>query len=203
MNSYDAIATEYARHFQDELAHKPMDRALLNDFVGRRRLHGPIADLGCGPGHVAAHMKSQGADVVGIDNAPAMLDQARARHPDITFEAHDMVALPQARFSGIVAFYVFIHADDATLAAALGSCHAALIAGGQILAAVHLGEGSIHRTEMFGIPVDLTFRLFAPGALDAALESAGFEIIDSYARDAIPDAEYLTRRAYIRARKSA
>src|SRR5437867_6393483 len=51
--SYDRVATEYAGRFFDELAHKPLDRALLNCFAEQVQGRGPVADLGCGPGQIA------------------------------------------------------------------------------------------------------------------------------------------------------
>jgi hypothetical protein len=51
---YDAVAGEYARRIAGELEGKPLDRALLDAFAEQVRPHGPVADLGCGPGHVGA-----------------------------------------------------------------------------------------------------------------------------------------------------
>lgn len=36
--SYDAVAADYAEHFRDELAAKPLDRAMLAGLVVRARL---------------------------------------------------------------------------------------------------------------------------------------------------------------------
>ena len=50
---YDAVAEEYAARFFDELAAKPLDRALLDCLVELTRGLGVIADMGCGPGQIA------------------------------------------------------------------------------------------------------------------------------------------------------
>jgi SAM-dependent methyltransferase len=60
--SYDRVAAEYTAQIADELAGKPLDRALLRVFA--EQVDGPIADLGCGPGHVAAFLADAGATVV-------------------------------------------------------------------------------------------------------------------------------------------
>ncbi len=54
--TYDAVAGDYAEHLSGELAAKPLDRALLAAFAELVRTAGigPVADLGCGPGHVTA-----------------------------------------------------------------------------------------------------------------------------------------------------
>jgi ubiquinone/menaquinone biosynthesis C-methylase UbiE len=53
--SYDAVATQYAAAIGDELRHKPLHRALLN-LISDLAADGVVLDLGCGPGHVAAHL---------------------------------------------------------------------------------------------------------------------------------------------------
>ena len=51
--SYDTVAEQYADGFRGELAHKPLDRALLGSLIEAAGAGAPVADLGCGPGHVA------------------------------------------------------------------------------------------------------------------------------------------------------
>jgi trans-aconitate 2-methyltransferase len=48
-----------------------------------------ILDLGCGTGHLTAQLADAGADVVGIDNSPEMIDQARRAYPNFRFEQAD------------------------------------------------------------------------------------------------------------------
>jgi trans-aconitate 2-methyltransferase len=48
-----------------------------------------ILDLGCGTGHLTAQLADAGAEVVGIDSAPAMIEQARRTHPRPRFEVAD------------------------------------------------------------------------------------------------------------------
>ena len=48
-----------------------------------------ILDVGCGTGHLTAKIALSGADVVGIDNAPTMIEQARRSYPNLTFEVAD------------------------------------------------------------------------------------------------------------------
>lgn len=52
--SYDAVAKAYMECFRDELDGKPLDRALLACLAEETEDSAPVADLGCGPGHVAA-----------------------------------------------------------------------------------------------------------------------------------------------------
>ena len=48
-----------------------------------------ILDVGCGTGELTARIAAAGAEVVGIDLSPAMIDGARAAHPQATFEVAD------------------------------------------------------------------------------------------------------------------
>src|SRR4051812_20707877 len=45
-----------------------------------------VLDLGCGTGHLAAQIAAAGAEVVGIDRAATMVEQARRAYPDLRFE---------------------------------------------------------------------------------------------------------------------
>jgi trans-aconitate methyltransferase len=52
--------------------------ALLNPQRGER-----ILDVGCGTGHLTKLIAEAGAEVVGIDSLPEMVEAARAVCPDI------------------------------------------------------------------------------------------------------------------------
>lgn len=65
-DGYDSAAEAYAEHLAAELDHKPLDRHLLNRFAEGARDRGLVADLGCGPGHVARYLHEHGVTVVGI-----------------------------------------------------------------------------------------------------------------------------------------
>ncbi|WP_188940335.1 methyltransferase domain-containing protein [Nakamurella endophytica] len=103
--SYDRVAPEYAARFGDELAGNPVDRALLQAFAELVRATGvlAVADVGCGPGHVTAHLAGLGLDARGIDLSPGMVAQARAGHPGLRFDVGSMTALqlPDGALGGI------------------------------------------------------------------------------------------------------
>src|ERR1700685_547718 len=83
--SYDAIATDYAERFRDELVARPLDRAMLAGFAELvlARGDGPVADVGCGPGRVTGYLNDLGLPVFGIDLSPEMIAISRRTYPDL------------------------------------------------------------------------------------------------------------------------
>lgn len=73
---WDEVAAAYASRFSRELEAKPFDRKLLEWFVERAGPVGPICDLGCGPGQVAAYVRSLGIATCGIDLSTEMVHHA-------------------------------------------------------------------------------------------------------------------------------
>jgi SAM-dependent methyltransferase len=205
--SYDAVAERYAAEFGSELDSKPLDRALLGvvaELVGR----GPAADVGCGPGHVGAYLRSLGVRTVGVDISPGMCIAA-TREADVPAAAGDMGALPLAPSSleAIVCFYAVIHLDSAERDAAYSEFARVLRPGGHALVAFHVFDdesavGAVRtRTEWWGHDVDLTFRFLDPAEELAALARAGLESTARLDRAPHPGAEHPSHRSYLLVRR--
>ncbi|MGZ4659423.1 MAG: class I SAM-dependent methyltransferase, partial [Blastococcus sp.] len=86
--AYDTVAADYAELLRTELARKPLDRAMLGAFAELVHVdaEAPVADVGCGPGRVTAHLHTLGLPVFGIDLSPAMVAVARRTHPELRFD---------------------------------------------------------------------------------------------------------------------
>ena len=145
---YDAVAEEYAARFFDELAAKPLDRALLDCLVELTRGLGVIADMGCGPGQIARYLADHGAQAMGIDLSPEMVRLAQRLSPDIPFRVGDMLALDLGANSlgGIAAFYSVIHAPPDQIPQVMREFYRVLRLGGLALLAFHIGDEVVHRT---------------------------------------------------------
>lgn len=201
--SYGAAAQGYADRFGDELAHKPFDRWLLGRVAALA--DGPIADVGCGPGHIAAHLAKAGAQAEGFDLSPGMIAVARSRYPDQTFEVADFTRLLRPRRAGgwgaIVAWYAFVHLAASELPGAIAHLVSTLDPGGWLSLAVHSGSQVLHADELCGAAVDLDFVLHDSTQLLAAMAAAGLVDVEWYLRSPGPD-EAQTERLYVLGRRA-
>ena len=213
-DGYDAVAEDYAERVAGELAGKPLDRALLTAFAESVRTVAPdgvIADVGCGPGHVAAYLAREGARVVGVDVSPAMVEVAQRRSPELSFAVGSVLGLDMAdaSWSGAVAMYSLIHFDDDMLDRALAELRRVLRPEGLLLVALHTehlehpGETVVHVDDWWGHGVDLDFRFRPAAGVRAAVERAGFVVAAQLEREPYDGAEAPTRRLYLLARRPA
>jgi len=202
-DSYDRVAAEYTARLYGELAHKPLDRALLDRLAAAVGKPGPICDLGCGPGHVARYLHDQGAQVLGIDLSPGMVAEAQRLNPDIPFFQDNMLALQVAdeSWGGIAAFYSILHIPREQVVDALREMKRVLRPNGLLLLAFHRGHETVHRDELFAVPVSLDFLLFEAAEMEGYLQAAGFEIEEVVERSPYPDVEHQSHRVYIFGRK--
>jgi ubiquinone/menaquinone biosynthesis C-methylase UbiE len=202
--SYDAVAEDYLAGFRDELTHKPLDRALLAALLEQARPGAPVADLGCGPGHVAAWLARGGADAVGIDLSDSMVAAGRREFPDVDFRQGDLLDLPakDQEFGAAVALYSIIHLRPEELGQAFAEMYRTLRPGGRLLVAFHIGTEVRHLDDWLGHTVDVDFRFYETAAVLDRLEDSGFEIDAHLERRNHPD-EVATRRAYVMATRGA
>lgn len=143
--AYDAVAARYAALPRGDLDALPLDRAVLAAFAEAVRGGGagPVAELGCGPGRVTAHLRDLGLDVRGVDLSPVMIGLAREAYPDLRFEVGSMDALDLADggLGGIVSWYSVIHTPPRQLPAYFGEFRRVLAPGGHLLLAFFESEG--------------------------------------------------------------
>jgi ubiquinone/menaquinone biosynthesis C-methylase UbiE len=200
--SYDAVAEEYAIGFRDELTSKPLDRALLACLVEQADDGVPIADLGCGPGHVAAWLAARGVAAVGIDLSPGMIAVGRRQYPQVEFRVGDFLELPAAdgEFAAAVAFYSIIHLEPGELPRAFDEIRRVLRPRALCLVAFHVGSEVRHLDDWWGHKVDIDFRFFELSAVAAAMEGAGLRSEMRLERVSYPG-EVETRRGYLQARR--
>ncbi len=204
-SSYDQVAAEYAARYLDELAHKPLDRALLDWLAEDVEGRGIVADVGCGPGQVARYLHDRGVPTVGIDLSPEMVATAQRLNPDVRIAQGSILALPAAEseWAGIAAFYSIIHIPPEDLTAAATEFARVLQPGGVVLLSFHMGNEVRHLDEFFGQEVALDFYFYEFADLVGPLEEAGIVVEARVERRPYVPIETPTRRGYLIGRKVA
>jgi ubiquinone/menaquinone biosynthesis C-methylase UbiE len=179
---YDAAASRYVQFVGTEISpatEAALDRSLLLAFIDL--IHGApageVADVGCGPGRVAAFLSERGVDVVGVDVSEGMIAAARSAHPQIPFEEGDLSSLPFGTevLAGVVCWYSIIYTPPNRLGEAFVELARVLMPGGYVLLGFHAGSGEpVYRADAHGTHLSLTSYLHNPQEVVALLEEAHF-----------------------------
>jgi ubiquinone/menaquinone biosynthesis C-methylase UbiE len=206
---YDATAEVYAKLVGTEVSaafEGPVDRAFLAafvEFVGVTAA--PVADVGCGPGRVAAFLAAHGLDVVGVDVSQAMLTVARDAHPDIRFEEGRLTALPfrDGSLGGVVCWYSIIHTPSEHLDEVFAELERVLTGDGHLLLAFQAGDGEcVHRADAYRTGISLTNYRHSLDEVARSLIAAGLRVHARAVREPELDHES-TAQAFILARSGA
>lgn len=149
--SYDTVAESYAGMVS--LDGLPVVRGVLALYAERvRAVGGPVVDVGCGPGHVTAHLHDLGLDAFGVDLSPEMVRIARRDHPGLRFEVGSMTELdvPDGSVGGALAWYSTIHVPDHDMPTVAAHLHRVLRPGGVAMLGFHVGSDSVRKTQGYG-----------------------------------------------------
>lgn len=111
------MAAEYERAFPEPFQ-TPLERHAVGAFIDSVKesgVTGQIVDVGCGTGHVTAVLRGAGLPVTGVDPSVAMVEIARASHPEAPFQvtgpnAEQWTALAKGQeLAGVLARFSLIH----------------------------------------------------------------------------------------------
>ncbi|TNC27669.1 class I SAM-dependent methyltransferase [Amycolatopsis alkalitolerans] len=175
--SYDTVAAEYARRYPIARV-DPVARAMLGAFA--EIVHGPVADLGCGPGRVTAFLAERGASVSGVDVSPEMVLLARRAYPHLRFSVGSMTALDtgDGELGGILAHYSTHHTPPGWLPIVFAEFERTLAPGGQVMLATHTGDGEHLRPAQAygGRPVSYESYLLPSERIAELLGEAGLAV---------------------------
>jgi SAM-dependent methyltransferase len=177
--AYDAVAGTYAATVPGRFAQDVRGRSMVAAFAElvAREGAGPVADLGCGPGHVTAHLQSLGVSAYGVDISPVTVAGARRAHPGIRFEVGSLAVLEVADGSlgGVLSWWSLLHTPPVERPAVFSEWHRALAPGGYVLLGFHVGEGQWLVRDAYGhADVGYVIELIRPEGLTAELAAAGF-----------------------------
>ncbi|GAA4231478.1 SAM-dependent methyltransferase [Streptosporangium album] len=203
---YDAIAVRYAEFVSTHLQANPLDRAMLAAFAELTQAAGagPVADLGCGPGHVTAYLHSLGLTAFGVDLSPEMIALARQAHPSLRFDEGSMIALDLTDdvLCGILARYSIIHTPPERLPEVLAEFHRVLAPGGHLLLSFQAHDEPSELAEAFDHTVSLAYR-WSPDRVAGLLREIGLVEVARLVIAGGEDAKRGFPQAHLLARKPA
>lgn len=202
-DSYNTAAASYAELVKLDFSKLPLELAMLNEFVARVRDAGLVGDLGCGPGHLTAHLNEAGVSAFGVDLSPGMIETARKQHPELRFEVGSMTALDLAdgELGGAVSWYSIVHMPLERLPGVFSEFFRVLAPGGHLLMGFKAGERKSPLNHAYGHDVSLTVYWHSPELVAELLEEAGFAVQARLVR--APVAVDKGPQAFILARKPA
>ncbi|MEU3447315.1 class I SAM-dependent methyltransferase [Streptomyces thermolilacinus] len=203
--AYDAAAHTYAELFRDALRDRPLDRAVLSAFaeLAAAAGDGRVADLGCGPGDITAHLHELGLAVFGVDASPVMIELARRAYPALRFEVGSMEALDigDGALGGVLSRWSVIHTPPSELPAVLAEFHRVLAPGGHLLIGFSASDGPSHPSQVFDHAVAPAHRWW-PDHFAALLGEAGLEEVARLVREPQPTDRRQFREVHLLARKT-
>lgn len=204
--AYDTVAASYAELLDGALTGSPVDRALLGLFAEQVSAGGggPVADLGCGPGRITAHLADLGLDAVGIDLSPGMVEVARRSHPALRFSVGSLQALdlPDGGLAGALAWYSVIHTPPEGQPAVFTELARVLRPGAPLLLAFQAGDDEpVHHQQGYGHAISLHAWRLAPDRVERQLADADLGVRTRVLRE--PETAYeKSRQAYLLAARS-
>jgi ubiquinone/menaquinone biosynthesis C-methylase UbiE len=103
---------------------------------------GVVLDVGCGPGHLTAHLRSLGVDAFGLDPVQELIDHARVTYPTSGYVLASMrqLPVPDRSLAGILAWYSLIHLAPDELDGALAELRRAMAPAGRLVVGFFDGD---------------------------------------------------------------
>ncbi len=145
LDAYAAAAPAYAAEWNGQPAPEDL-HALLREYLRK----GPTLDVGCGAGRDTAWLAANGFDARGVDASEALLAQARAAHPGLTFKP---AALPElhgvdhGRYQNVLCETVIMHLEPAQVAPSVRTLLALLRPGGTLVLSWRVTRGESRRDD--------------------------------------------------------
>ncbi len=165
---YDTQADEYSRRFDKD---KPTSHLLA--FMASLPKGGHVLDLGCGTGGSTAHMMEHGFAVTGMDASSKMLDIAKTKSEATFIQGSFDDLNAESQYDGLWANFSLLHASRDAFPKHLAAIHRALKPSGLFHLGMKTGTGAARDN------IDRLYTYYSEEELDAHLNTAGFEIVET------------------------
>lgn len=182
-DSFDTVAADYARLVEPMLETAAEVREELAAFADRVREDGlgPVADLGCGPGHVTAFLAERGVEAFGVDLSPRMIELAQSAYPQLRFDVGSITELDvaDASLGGALAWYSTHLLPPELVAEVFSEVTRALAPGGRFLWGSYSGvDDRVRPEQAYGHPVTYELFMLTIEHVEQMIEAAGLQIRD-------------------------
>lgn len=128
--AYDAAAAAFAQDW-----HKQPPPSDLHAVVTRFFKPGLSADIGCGSGRDVAWLVTNGFPTIGYDPSEGLLDEARARYPQLKFVTAalpELTGVSDNTFANVLCETVLMHLERDSIVASVHRLIAILEPGGTL-----------------------------------------------------------------------
>ena len=177
--AYGALADQYIELIGSTAQVHDDDLALITRYLSIRP--GTVLDVGCGPGHLTAHLRSLGIDSMGLDLVPSFISHARSTDPGGRYGLASMAHLPvgDRSVAGVLAWYSLIHVPPDELDDVLRELRRAMVPAGVLVTGFFDGAA----VEVFDHKVTTANR-WPIDELSLRLRRAGFVEVERQQRPA-------------------
>lgn len=186
ISSTDQYYDEHAAEYYERTVAADMSH-LYDRFLAMVPIGGKILDAGCGSGRDLLVFSERGFRAKGIDASRALVEMAKTRSGVSCCVGRIEEIKDEGKFDGVWACASLLHLPKAMLGSALCRLHRALVPGGAMFASVQEGNGEQR------IDDGRYFAFYQPPEFLAAIESAGFSVIDVWGSDDVLQGRTATR----------
>lgn len=145
LNAYDQHSASFAKDWHDQPPGTDL-HALV-----RKYFHpGRTADVGCGSGRDTAWLSLNGFPAVGFDPSRGLLEEARQRYPNVSFQVAalpELEGVPYGSFVNVLCETVIMHLEAELVAPSVRKLLDILEPGGTLYLSWRVTEGEDRRDE--------------------------------------------------------
>jgi SAM-dependent methyltransferase len=189
---YDKI--DYQKDFRQDRELTSFEAKLLGLLCKNEPEGARILDLGSGPGiPYDAYLVDKGYTLIGVDNCPKSIEQARVNVPSAQYIQGDMLLLltsfENQSFDGIVSFYAIFHLPRKEHGELIDEMWRMLRPGGVILVTLGTSDSEYgEEPDWYG--ARMAWSSYPPDTYKRMIMEAGFTLLETEFQGKPGDEEY-------------